>query len=95
MSQLPPGLPAEIWSCRTVEYATTDGTATAGEDYVAETGTLTFAPGEVEKKVTVVIMNDNQWEPDEDFVSCSPPPLPARLAKTLPLSCVSTASTAG
>ena len=28
----------------TVDYATSDGTATAGSDYTAATGTITFAP---------------------------------------------------
>ena len=30
----------------TVNYATADGTATAGRDYAAASGTLTFAPGD-------------------------------------------------
>ena len=32
----------------TVDYATSDGTATAGEDYIAAGGSLTFMPGDVE-----------------------------------------------
>ena len=35
----------------TVDYATADGTAAAGADYDAASGTLTFAPGQTEKRV--------------------------------------------
>jgi hypothetical protein len=52
----------------TVNYATADGTATVyGQDYVATSGTLTFAPGEVSKAITVIIIGDNGAEPDETF----------------------------
>ena len=37
----------------TVDYATSDGTATAGVDYTATSGTLTFGPGETLKTVEV------------------------------------------
>jgi hypothetical protein len=37
----------------TVNYATADGTATAGVDYLAAAGTLTFAPGETTKTIAV------------------------------------------
>ncbi len=42
----------------TVDYATEDETATAGTDYEATSGTLTFAPGETEKTVRVAILDD-------------------------------------
>ena len=42
----------------TVDYATEDETATAGSDYTATSGTLTFAPGETEKTVRVAILDD-------------------------------------
>src|SRR5262245_36465460 len=35
-----------------VIYATADGSATAGSDYQAQTGTLIFAPGETTKTIT-------------------------------------------
>lgn len=42
----------------TMNYSTVDGTALAGTDYTATTGTLTFAPGEVAKKVLVPIIDN-------------------------------------
>ena len=39
----------------TVNFATMDGTALAGSDYTATTGTLTFAPGETAKTITVPV----------------------------------------
>ncbi|MBD0372726.1 MAG: tandem-95 repeat protein [Pyrinomonadaceae bacterium] len=50
-----------------VDYATSDGTARAGNDYAATSGTLTFAPGETEKTVTVLVQGDTQNEPSETF----------------------------
>ena len=50
-----------------VNYATTDGTATAGSDYTASTGTLSFAPGETSKTFTVPILGDADVETDENF----------------------------
>ena len=49
----------------TVDYATANGTATAGEDYVATAGTLTFAPEDTEKTVTVRILDDAKEEGEE------------------------------
>ena len=49
-------------------YATSDGTASAGADYVADSGTLTFAPGETDHVISVSILDDNLDEPDETFV---------------------------
>lgn len=48
-----------------VSYATSDGTATAGSDYVAASGVLTFAPGQLSQQVPVLINGDTQLEPDE------------------------------
>ena len=51
----------------TVEYATAGDTATAGTDYMAATGTLTFAAGETSKTFNVTIVGDTGYEPDERF----------------------------
>jgi Calx-beta domain/RTX calcium-binding nonapeptide repeat (4 copies) len=50
-----------------VAYATADGTATAGSDYTATSGTLVFAPGQTSKTVAVPILGDTGYEPDEMF----------------------------
>jgi aryl-phospho-beta-D-glucosidase BglC (GH1 family) len=42
-------------SAVSVSYATSDGTAKAGTDYVAAHGTLTFQPGEVAKSIGVTV----------------------------------------
>ena len=52
----------------TVAYATADGTATAGSDYQAASGTLTFAPGETSKTITVLVNGDRLGEPNETFL---------------------------
>jgi len=50
-----------------VDYATRDGTAKAGQDYTATSGTLVFEPGEVMKLFTVPILNDALPEPSRVF----------------------------
>ncbi|HEX3553852.1 MAG TPA: galactose oxidase-like domain-containing protein [Thermoanaerobaculia bacterium] len=50
-----------------VQYSTADGTAKAGSDYTATSGTLTFAAGETRKVLSVPILNDAVQEPDESF----------------------------
>jgi serralysin len=50
-----------------VNYATANGTATSGADYTARTGTLTFAPGETIKRVTVPFLGDSMAELNETF----------------------------
>ncbi len=51
----------------TMNYATRDGTATAGTDYEPVTGTLTFEPGETQKTIPVVIADRLLGTPDEAF----------------------------
>ena len=52
----------------TMSFRTVDGTATTSDgDYVARTGTLTFAPGETSKTITIVVQGDSKRESDETF----------------------------
>lgn len=52
----------------TVAFATSNGTATGGSDYTATSGTLTFAPGETSKTISVLVKGDRLGEPNEAFV---------------------------
>ena len=49
----------------TVDYATSDGTATKGSDYTAASGRLTFAAGETSKTVSVALLDDAHDEGSE------------------------------
>ena len=48
-----------------VKYATSDGTATQGDDYTGVSGTLRFAPGETTKTVSVTVLDDAHDEGSE------------------------------
>ena len=50
----------EHWSVR-------QGTAEAGTDYIESKGTLIFRPGECSAAVSVKIVEDDAFEPDETF----------------------------
>ena len=50
-----------------VDYKTEDGTACSDGDYLEAVGTLTFAPGVTEQKVTLEVMDDDVFEEDEHF----------------------------
>ncbi len=51
----------------TVQYATADGTAAAGSDYTATSGTLTFTPSLTSANVAIPITDDSEHEPNETF----------------------------
>ena len=51
----------------TVDWTTTDGTATQGADYAETTGTLTFDALETEQTITVPLLDDALDEADETF----------------------------
>jgi LEA14-like dessication related protein len=52
----------------TVNYATANNTATAGSDYTAKTGTLTFTPGQISQDIMISVNGDTAIEPDETFL---------------------------
>jgi Calx-beta domain/RTX calcium-binding nonapeptide repeat (4 copies) len=62
-----------------VAYTTADGTATAGSDYTATSGTLVFAPGQTTQTVAVPIVGDTAFEPDETFTLTLSSPVNATL----------------
>ena len=51
----------------TVNYATVDGTALAGRDYSAATGTVTFNPGQTSGTITVPVIGSTNYKPTEAF----------------------------
>lgn len=50
-----------------LDYGTVDSTAVSGEDFISESGTLTFLDGEAEKSILVSILDDLDVEGDEQF----------------------------
>jgi glucose/arabinose dehydrogenase len=70
----------------TINYATSDGTANAGSDYTAATGTITFAANETSKTFTVGITNDTLGERNESInlqLSNAAGPLPGAPGKAV------------
>src|SRR5262249_7499442 len=51
----------------TVNFTTANGTATAGSDYQALSGSVTFAAGQTTQTITVLVNGDTTYEPDETF----------------------------
>ena len=65
----------------TVNYATSNGTATAGADYTSTSGTLTFAPGVTSQTVNVSILGDATSEANETFTVTLSNPTGATISK--------------
>jgi trimeric autotransporter adhesin len=57
----------DVNSAASVNYTTQDGTATAGSDYTATSGTLFFNPGETTKTFSVTILDNAVAESSETF----------------------------
>jgi subtilisin-like proprotein convertase family protein len=64
----------------TVDFATANGTAIAPGDYTAQSGTLSFAPGEATKTITVAVNGDTTFEADESFTVNLSSPTSATIA---------------
>ena len=63
-----------------VNYRTTDGTATAPSDYTAATGKLTFAPGQTSQEIRIPIVGDGAVEENESFMLTLSDPSGASIA---------------
>jgi Ca2+-binding RTX toxin-like protein len=63
-----------------VNYATSNGSAIAGTDYTATTGTLIFAAGQTSRTIAVPILNDNLNEVNETFKTNLTTPTNATIA---------------
>jgi uncharacterized repeat protein (TIGR01451 family) len=61
--QLSPASPSTV----TVNFATADGTALAGSDYVPTNGMLTFLPGQTNQQISVAVIGDTNTESSETF----------------------------
>lgn len=57
----------DISGSETVSLVTYDGTASARSDYTSASSTMTFAPGETSKTITIFITDDALVEGDESF----------------------------
>ncbi|MEK6755561.1 MAG: Calx-beta domain-containing protein, partial [Bacteroidota bacterium] len=64
----------------TVNFSAADGSATAGSDYIATSGTLTFNPGTTTQSITVTVKGDNTLEQNETFSVNLSSPVNASLA---------------
>ena len=64
-----------------VDYATAEGSAKAGEDYRRAAGTLTFRAGETEKSVSVPLLNDAKDEGEETLTLALSNASGARIAR--------------
>ncbi len=73
-------LSAAADSTVTVSYATANGSATAGSDYAATSGILSFAAGETTKQIVVNVVGDTAYEGNETLsVTLSVPSVNARI----------------
>ena len=63
-----------------VNWATVAGTATAGTDFLAGSGTVTIAAGATSATISVTVLGDARWEPNEGFSVVLSAPVGATIA---------------
>ncbi|PRC49416.1 calcium-binding protein, partial [Mycobacterium sp. ITM-2017-0098] len=63
-----------------VAYATSNGTATAGSDFTAKSGTVTFAAGVTSQQISVAVVGDTVVEQNETFTVTLSSPTGATIA---------------
>jgi hypothetical protein len=63
----------------TVTWSASDGTASSLDDYATSGGSVTFAPGQLDATIVVMVKGDTIVEPDEDFFVTLTAPVNARL----------------
>jgi subtilisin family serine protease len=74
VANLTVSLSASLTNSVTVNYATANGSASAGSDYTSTNGTLTFSAGQTSKTISVTVQGDTSDESDESlFVNLSAP----------------------
>ncbi|MDA1275928.1 MAG: Ig-like domain-containing protein, partial [Verrucomicrobia bacterium] len=78
---VPAGLSAAAGVVITVNFALEDGSATAGNDYEANSGTVTFQPGQTIAPIPLIIHGNTRAEPDKTFKILLSSPMNATLAK--------------
>ena len=80
MMSFPVTLSAASTKSVSVNYLTSNGTATAPADYAAAGGTIRFAPGETSKTIQVAVVGDTTYEPTETFTVALSNPVNATIA---------------
>jgi len=80
--QFPVNLSAPSGKLVSANFATSDGTATSGSDYVATSGTIFFGAGEMSKTISVTVNGDTTIEPNESFSLTLTNPLNATITRS-------------
>ncbi len=78
----------------TVDYASADGSAVSGSDYIAVVGTLSFNPGELTKTIDVTTLADGDVEGTESFTISLSNPVNSTIATSIGSGTLSDASIA-
>src|SRR5205807_1657866 len=75
-------LPVASNSTVTVQYTTVDNTAVAGTDYIAQSGTVTFLPGQTTRPISIAVKSDAFVDGNRSFFVDLSNPVGATVART-------------